>query len=217
MDFEKIRERMVNEQLIPRGISDPRVLEVFKNVERHKFVAGSLREMAYADHPLPLDEKQTISQPYMTALMTEKLALTGSERVLEVGTGSGYQAAILAELAKEVYTVERFDGLAQSAKKTLEALGYRNIHVKVGDGTLGWPEHAPFDRIVVTAGAPRIPQSLIDQLGKNGRMVIPVGGDFSQILTLVEKGDHNIMASEICGCVFVPLVGKEGWKTEDRQ
>lgn len=214
MDYNLLRERMVREQLIGRGISDARVLNVFRKVERHKFVPQNLQEIAYSDHPLPVGEGQTISQPYMVALMTESLGLTGSERVLEVGTGSGYQAAILAELAKEVYTIERFEALADKAKETLEKLGYINIKIKVGDGTLGWVEHAPFDRIIVTAGAPHIPRSLVSQLNEDGKIVIPIGGTFSQVLTLVEKTRQKIMTQDICGCVFVPLVGKEGWRRD---
>ena len=206
---------MVQEQLIPRGINEPRVLSAFRRVQRHKFVPNKMEDMAYSDHPLPVGEGQTISQPYMVALMTEKLALSGEEKVLEIGTGSGYQAAILAELAKEVYSMERFSPLANKAQETLASLGYNNIHIKVGDGTLGWKEFAPFDRIIVTAGAPHIPESLFEQLSENGKLVIPVGGSFSQVLTVAEKKRGKISQEEICGCVFVPLVGKEGWRREE--
>lgn len=215
MNYEILRERMVQEQLIPRGISSSRVLDALKNVERHKFVPAKMRDTAYADHPLPVGEGQTVSQPYMVALMTEKLDLTGSEKVLEVGTGSGYQAAILARLAKEVYSIERFRELSDKAAQVLRDLGYSNIRLKVGDGTLGWKEEAPFDRIIVTAGAPRIPSSLIAQLADQGKLVIPVGEGFSQVLTVIKKDKENISQEEICGCVFVPLVGKEGWKREE--
>lgn len=216
MDYKIQRERMITEQLIPRGIKDPLVLGAFSKVERHKFVPEKFEAAAYADHPLPVGEGQTISQPYMVALMTEKLALTGRERVLEIGTGSGYQAAILAEIAREVYSIERFEILANNAKVALEELGYKNIRIKVGDGTLGWEECAPFDRIIITAGAPHIPKSLVSQLNAGGKMVLPVGGSFSQVLTLIEKREDEFTAQDICGCVFVPLVGKDGWKKDER-
>lgn len=214
MNYDVLRERMVTEQLIWRGISDPRVLEVFRKVLRHKFVPPTLQDIAYSDHPLPVGEGQTISQPYMVALMTEKLGLTGDEKVLEIGTGSGYQAAILLELAREVYSVERYKTLADKAEEILKELGYKNIKIKVGDGTIGWEEHAPYDGIIVTAGAPDIPKSLLSQLNENGRLVIPVGGRFSQVLTLVEKKKDRFTTQDICGCVFVPLIGKEGWRGE---
>lgn len=203
---------MVDEQLIPRGIMDPHVLDAFRRVERHIFVPEKLRDFAYADHPLPVGGGQTISQPYMVALMTETLGLNGNERVLEIGTGSGYQAAILAELAKEVYSVERIETLSDSARKALEGLGYKNIRIMTGDGTLGWKEYAPYDGIIVTAGAPHIPESLITQLKDAGRLVIPLGGMFSQTLMVVTKKGGKIAAEEVCGCVFVPLIGKEGWE-----
>ena len=212
INFEIARDRMVREQLRPRSISDRRVLEIFGKVPRHLFVADKYRAEAYADHPLPIGEGQTISQPYMAAFMTESLSLRGKESVLEVGTGSGYQAAILAELSGEVYTVERSAPLAESARETLDRFGYKNIKIRVCDGTLGWKDHAPFDRIIVTAGSPRLPQSLITQLADGGRMVIPVGGERSQALTLVEKKGANITTAELCGCVFVPLIGEDGWK-----
>lgn len=212
IDFDAMRNAMVEEQLIPRGISDKRVLNVFRKVPRHEFVPKDLGSSAYNDYPLPIGGGQTISQPYMVALMTECLKLKGHEKVLEVGTGSGYQAAILAELAKEVYSVERFRELADNAKKVLDSLGYKNIMTKVGDGTLGWEEFAPYDGIVVTAGAPSIPQSLVKQLKDGSRLVIPVGaGGFGQILTVVEREGASVRTSEICSCAFVPLVGKEGF------
>jgi protein-L-isoaspartate(D-aspartate) O-methyltransferase len=203
---------MVEEQIIPRGIKDERLLGVFRKVERHKFVSQELITNAYADFPVPIGEGQTISQPYMAALMTEQLALTGQERVLEIGTGSGYQTAILAELAKEVYSIERLPGLAQKAEGILNELGYTNIRIKVGDGTLGWKEAAPFDRIIVTAASPRIPLPLTEQLKDPGRLVLPLGETFSQALTVVEKKNGQVESVKICGCVFVPLVGKYGWK-----
>ena len=212
MDYGLLRDRMVREQLVPRGISDKRVLRSFRGVERHEFVPPDLRGGAYEDHPLPLGEGQTISQPYMVALMTQCLALKGGERVLEIGTGSGYQTAILATLSKEVFSVERVKGLAKKAESTLARLGYDNIRIKVDDGTLGWRENAPYEAIIVTAGSPKIPETYIAQLETGGRLVIPVGTAFSQILTLVEKKPDGAVISELCGCVFVPLVGKEGWK-----
>lgn len=212
IDYQKLRRQMVEEQLIPRGIHDERVLATFGEVPRHRFVPKEFLGSAYADHPLPIGEGQTISQPYMVALMTESLQLSGRERVLEIGTGSGYQAAILAEIAKEVYSVERFEALAKRAKDTLLTLGFSNVKVKVGDGTLGWEEFSPYEAIVVTAGAPSIPQPLVDQLKEGGRMVIPIGGDFSQMLTLVTKSGGKVTSCNICGCVFVPLIGEKGWK-----
>ncbi len=212
MDYDILKVRMIAEQLIPRGISDKRVLDAFRKVCRHEFVPEKLQDVAYADYPLPVGEGQTISQPYMVALMTELLALKGGEKVLEVGTGSGYQAAILAELTKDVYSVERIEVLADKAREKLQGLGYKNVTVKIGDGTLGLQERAPFDAIIVTAGAPQMPKSLVSQLNENGRMVIPIGSGFSQVLTLAEKKGDKIIAREVCGCVFVPLIGKEGWK-----
>ena len=212
VDFDKLKAAMVAEQLIPRNISESKVLEAFRKVPRHEFVSESLRQSAYNDYPLPIGESQTISQPYMVALMTECLKLKGGERVLEVGTGSGYQAAILGEIAREVYSVERFKDLADKASGVLSSLGYKNIHIKVGDGTLGWSGFAPYDGIVVTAGAPGIPESLVKQLKDGGSLVIPVDrGGFGQILTLVEKIGRTTRTSDICACTFVPLIGKEGW------
>jgi len=212
MNFEVLRKRMVEEQLIPRGIKNRRVLDAFLKVERHKFVPKELLTSAYADYPLPIGEGQTISQPYIVALMTECLDLTGQEKVLEIGTGSGYQAAILAELSKEVYSIERFAGLAEKAQETLSGLGYTNIRIKTDDGTLGWKEFALFDRIIITAAAPRIPLPLAEQLTEGGKLVLPLGEMFSQVLTVVEKKNNNLDSTSVCGCVFVPLVGKYGHK-----
>lgn len=206
---------MVDEQLIPRGIKNERILEVFRKVERHKFIPEDLRGSAYADFPVPIGEGQTISQPYIVALMTECLSLTGQEKVLEIGTGSGYQTAILTELSKEVYSIERFSNLAKRAEGVLNELGYANIKLKVDDGTLGWPEAAPFDRIIITAASPRIPLPLIEQLKENGKFVLPLGESFSQVLTIVEKKKGQLESVEICGCIFVPLVGKYGWRNNN--
>lgn len=214
MDYTELRNVMVDKQLIPRGISDKKVLDAFRNVKRHEFVPPELWTSAYRDHPLPIGEGQTISQPYMVALMTQCLRLEGSEKILEIGTGSGYQTAILAKLAKEVYTVERIGSLAKNAELTLRRLGYENVKIKIADGTLGWKERAPYDGIIVTAAAPKIPHAYIEQLEVGGRLVIPKGGLYSQVLTVMEKKPDGVHTSEICGCVFVPLVGKEGWKEE---
>lgn len=214
MDYEVLRKRMVNEQLILRGIKNQRVLDAFYKVERHKFIPQDLRTSAYADFPVPIGEGQTISQPYIVALMTESLDLTGEEKVLEIGMGSGYQAAILAELVGEVYTIERFENLAKKAEAVLGELGYTNIKIKVGDGTLGWPEAAPFDRIIITAASPQIPPPLIEQLNESGKLILPLGETFSQVLTLVEKTGGELKYFEICSCVFVPLLGKYGWQNK---
>jgi protein-L-isoaspartate(D-aspartate) O-methyltransferase len=208
MDFLILRKRMVQEQLIPRGIADEGVLEAFRKVERHKFVPGELASSAYADYPVPIGQGQTISQPYIVALMTEYLKLSGKEKVLEIGTGSGYQAAILAELAKEVFSIERLAGLAEKAGSLVDSLGYKNIRIKIDDGTLGWPEEAPFDRIIITAACPKVPLPLIEQLKEGGRLIAPVGESFSQVLRLIEKKEGRINEEPICGCVFVPLIGK---------
>jgi len=206
------RKRMVEEQLQGRGISNRRVLEAFLKVPRELFVATGDRSLAYGDHPLGIGSGQTISQPYMVALMTQCLNLKGSEKVLEIGTGSGYQAAILAELAADVFTVERLPQLSAAAKNTLEQLGYANVHYRVGDGTLGWPEEAPFDGIIVPAGAPGVPESLKEQLSDGGRLVIPVGDRYGQdLLRLTNKGG-KIYEQDICKCTFVKLIGEEGWR-----
>lgn len=202
---------MVGQQLAARGIKDQRVLSIFSKVERHKFIPQDLRSSAYADFPIPIAEGQTISQPYIVALMTESLDLTGKEKILEIGTGSGYQTVILAELASEIYTIERFEALANKAQALFNELGYKNIKIKVGDGSLGWAEEAVFDRIIVTAAAPNIPLPFIEQLADNGKLILPLGESFSQVLTLVEKTGAKLITREICGCVFVPLVGKYGW------
>ena len=214
MDYETLRKRMVEEQLIPRGIKNQRVLDAFYKIERHKFIPENLRSSAYADFPLPIGEGQTISQPYIVALMTECLDLTGKDKVLEIGTGSGYQTAILTELAGEIYSIERFEVLAGRAQTILNELGYKNIKIKAGDGTLGWEEAAPFDRIIITAASPKVPLPLIEQLADSGKLILPLGESFSQVLTLVEKKGGKLKSIDICGCVFVPLVGKHGWSNK---
>ena len=211
--WQRLRNEMVDNQLVPRGIHDELVLSAFRRVPRHCFVSKVVRkENAYSDHPLSIGKGQTISQPYMVALMVELLQLKGDQKVLEVGTGSGYQAAILAELANQVYTVERIASLAERAEQNLSELGYSNVKVGIKDGTLGWEEFSPYDGIVVSAAAPSIPPVLIEQLSPQGRLVIPVGGTFSQTLTLVVKEQGKVVSSNICSCVFVPLIGKQGWK-----
>jgi len=211
LDYAIARERMVAEQLVSRGIKDPRVLEVMGRVPRHLFVEEALASRAYSDYPLPIGEKQTISQPYMVALMTEALELKGMERVLEIGTGSGYQTAILADLSAKVYSIERIKSLADQATRLLDQLGYYNVLIKVGDGTLGWKEEAPFDGIMVTAAAPYVPPALLEQLGEGGRIVIPVGDAYSQILKKITKGKDYLRETSLASCVFVKLVGEQGW------
>jgi protein-L-isoaspartate(D-aspartate) O-methyltransferase len=211
-EWKHERERMVEEQIIARGIEDPRVIEAMKNVPRHLFVDKTYYHQSYNDYPLPIGQSQTISQPYMVASMTELLELKGNENVLEIGTGSGYQTAILALLCSRVYSVERISDLTRKARVTLKQLGFVNVNLIVRDGSLGWPEFAPYDGIIVTAGAPEIPNALIEQLADNGRMVLPVGTEISQTLNLVEKHKGRIYRKEFFGCAFVPLVGKGGWK-----
>lgn len=212
LDYRLAREKMVKNQLIPRGISDPRLLEVMGKVPRHLFIEEALVGEAYNDHPLPIGQKQTISQPYIVALMTEALGLTGKEKTLEIGTGSGYQTAILAELSNTVHTVERIKDLLVKARTLLAELGYINIFFKAFDGTLGWKDNEPYDAIIVTAGAPKIPQPLLDQLGEGGRLIIPVGNRFSQELIKVTKKRGSYIEKNLGGCRFVDLVGIHGWK-----
>jgi len=205
---------MVEEQIVSRGIKDPRVIAAMKKVPRHLFVEEALQSQAYSDHPLPIGEKQTISQPYMVALMTEALQLKEKEKVLEIGAGSGYQTAILAELAEKVFSIERIRSLAIKARQLLYELGYFNVEIKIFDGTHGWMEEAPFDAIIVTAGAPDIPQPLLDQLAIDGRLVIPVGDAYAQDLMRVTKTKEGIKKEELGGCRFVKLIGKYGWESE---
>jgi len=214
VDFPKARVKMVEEQIISREIRDPRVIAAMKKVPRHLFVEEALQSQAYSDHPLPIGEKQTISQPYMVALMTEALQLTGKEKVLEIGGGSGYQTAILAELAERVFSIERIRPLAIRARQLIYELGYFNVEIKIFDGTYGWAEEGPFETIMVTAGAPNIPQPLLDQLTMGGRLVIPVGDAFVQDLIRITKTEDGIKKEDLGGCRFVKLIGKYGWNDE---
>ena len=214
IDFPKARLKMVEEQITSRGIKNARLIAAMKKIPRHLFVEEALQSQAYTDHPLPIGEKQTISQPYMVALMTEALLLAGKEKVLEIGTGSGYQTAILAELSEKVFSVERIRPLAIRARKLLYELGYFNVEIKIFDGTFGWTEESPFDAILVTAGSPDIPQPLIDQLAMGGRLVIPVGDPFVQDLFRVTKTKEGVRKEDLGGCRFVKLIGKYGWEAE---
>ncbi len=213
-DSEHLRTQMVERDLAGRGIRDALVLQAFRDVPRESFIASQLAAFAYDDTPLPIEEGQTISQPYIVALTVEALELHGGERVLEVGTGSGYAAAILGRIAGEVYTIERLDGLATSARGRLHGLGYTNVHVLSGDGSLGWPEHAPYDAIAVSAGAPDLPQALLEQLAVGGRLVIPVGPEpSSQILTRVtRRSETDFRTESITDVEFVPLIGAQAWR-----
>lgn len=212
VDFTQARNRMVEEQLIPRGIQAPEVLAAMRKVPRHLFLGQNFHGDAYGDHPLPIGADQTISQPYMVALMTELLDVHPDQNVLEIGTGSGYQTAILAELAREVYTIERIISLANAAQIRFEHLHYRNIQVRIGDGTVGWKEHAPYHRILVTAGAPTVPAPLVEQLADGGKLVIPVGSRMSQMLHVLTKQQGQLQTSTSCPCVFVRLIGQDGWE-----
>lgn len=209
--FATARERMVQEQLVARGITDQRLLAVMAEVPRHLFVDDAMRARAYGDHPLPIAAGQTISQPYIVAYMTQVLQLQGHEKVLEIGTGSGYQAAILSRLCEKVYTVERVNTLLAGARKLFDALRYYNIVAKIDDGTLGWPEFAPYDAIIVTAGGPEIPMPLVEQLADPGRLVIPVGDQDVQELRLVTKANGEISVDHLVSVRFVDLIGEHGW------
>jgi protein-L-isoaspartate(D-aspartate) O-methyltransferase len=214
IDFPRVRLKMVEEQLISRGVKDPRVIAAMQKIPRHLFVEEALQNQAYTDHPLPIGEKQTISQPYIVALMTEALELKGTEKVLEIGAGSGYQTAVLAELAQKVFSIERIRSLAIKARKLLFELGYFNVEIKIFDGTYGWVEEGPFDAIIVTAGGPEIPQPLLDQLAVGGRLVIPVGDAYVQDLIRLRKKEDGIHKEDLGGCRFVKLIGKYGWENE---
>lgn len=220
-DFARLREQMVERQLRRRGIAADAVLQAMSRVPRHRFVGESVRWAAYDDEPLPIGSAQTISQPFMVARMTELLELDDSSRVLEVGTGSGYQAAVLAEIAREVWTIERHAGLAEQARSVLAELGYTSVHVVVGDGSLGLPQHAPFDAIVVTAAGPHVPAALLGQLAVRGRLVIPVGGVASQRLRLIRRGTaedaKEYTDTDVLGCRFVPLIGAQAHSPGDSQ
>ena len=207
-----LRERMVDRQIRHRGVRDDAVLSAMLEVPRERFVPESLVSLAYDDRPLPIGEGQTISQPYIVAMMTEALRLRRRDRVLEIGTGSGYAAAVLATIAAEIYTIERIQNLAESARKRLAALGYSNVHVRYGDGSLGWPAHAPYDAIIVTASGPDVPTALLEQLAVGGRLVMPIGKLEHQRLVRVERTGPECYPREILEpVVFVPLIGAQGW------
>lgn len=206
------RERMVKKQIIARGVEDKRVLDAMLRVPRHVFVDKIYEHQAYNDYPLSVGHGQTISQPYIVAVMTELLRLAPTDTVLEVGTGSGYQTAILALLCKMVYTIERISALRMQARERLEKLGVANVAYMTGDGSLGWPQFAPYNGIIVTAGAPEVPNALIEQLAEKGRLVIPVGSEYYQTLNVVTKQRGRVFRKEIFECTFVPLLGKQGWK-----
>ncbi len=212
MKFKRLREKMVSTQIEARGIHDQRVLEAMRKVPRHLFISEALQDQAYGDFPLPIGEGQTISQPFIVAEMTQALELGKDDRVLEIGTGSGYQTAILAELAFRVYTMERVRELFLGARRLLDELGYHNVVARCSDGTLGWPDESPFDAIIVTAGAPEVPEKLLQQLTIGGRMVIPVGNRFSQTLFKLRRDKDGVQKTDLGGCRFVKLVGEYGWK-----
>jgi protein-L-isoaspartate(D-aspartate) O-methyltransferase len=212
--FQRLREAMVKKQIAARGITDPQVLAAFRSVPRHLFVSEALMDQAYSDYPLPIGEQQTISQPFIVAEMTQALALEKNDRVLEIGTGSGYQAAILAKIVFRVYTMERIHPLLVRARQLFDSLQYHNIVTRYSDGTTGWRAEGPFDAIIVTAGAPRIPQSLVSQLAVGGRMVLPVGDQYSQELIKLVRDESGIHQSNLGGCRFVKLIGEQGWQDD---
>ncbi|CAI2717303.1 protein-L-isoaspartate(D-aspartate) O-methyltransferase [Nitrospina watsonii] len=214
-EYSGRRQKMVEEQLIDRGIRDLSVLEAMSRLPRHLFVEPSFQHKAYGDHPLPIGDSQTISQPYIVAAMTEALALKGPERVLEIGTGSGYQTALLAEMAAQVFTVERIKSLGRQAKQILDGLGYTNINYKIFDGTYGWRDQGPYDAILVTAAAPDVPKTLLEQLKDGGRMVLPIGDSEQQELIRVTVHNGVAQKTMLNHCLFVPLVGKYGWPEEE--
>ena len=212
MKYERQRQEMVRNQIEARGIKAPAVLAAFRSVPRHLFVSEALRDQAYGDYPLPIGEQQTISQPYIVAEMTQALDLAEDDRILEIGTGSGYQAAILAQIVYRVYTVERKRSLFLQARNLFDKLHYHNIVMKYADGTKGWLDESPFDGIIVTAGAPQIPDVLIDQLAEDGRLVVPVGNQHTQELIKISRDGQHIRQTSLGGCRFVKLVGEHGWK-----
>jgi protein-L-isoaspartate(D-aspartate) O-methyltransferase len=211
----RLRDEMLTQQLMKRGIRDECVLQAMRHMPRHLFVPARHRAMAYEDMPLPIGHEQTISQPLMVAMMTEALRLHGHERVLEIGSGSGYQAAILSRLAVVVFSIERIPELAAQARATLAMVGIRNVHVLVGDGSLGLPEHGPYDAMVVTAASPKVPPALIDQLKLAGRLVIPVGDRHEQTLVRVTRTEREPQVEHLGGCRFVPLIGQQGWLSRE--
>ncbi|MDO8643557.1 MAG: protein-L-isoaspartate(D-aspartate) O-methyltransferase [bacterium] len=211
MSYHIARKKMVQEQLVARGVKDPRVLEAMESVPRHEFIPHALAPQAYNDHPLNIGHRQTISQPYIVAAMTEALQLQGDEKVLELGTGSGYQAAVLALLCRHLYSIERISTLAMAARQTLFRLGYLNLTLRIGDGSGGWPEEAPFDAIIVTAASPKIPELLPAQLKVGGRMIVPVGDEESQQMTLFIKKEEGIESKNLGDCRFVKLIGEHGF------
>ncbi len=211
--YERQRKDMVRRQIEGRGITDPNVLAAMEKVPRHLFVSEALRDQAYGDFPLPIGEQQTISQPFIVAEMTQALELTKEDRVLEIGTGSGYQAAIIAEIAYRVYTIERINSLYINARRLFDQLRYHNILTRYSDGTTGWRDESPFSAIIVTAGSPAIPQLLVNQLAIGGRLILPVGDEHSQELIKIVKDEEGVHQTEMGGCRFVKLVGEYGWKT----
>ncbi len=215
MDYSVARRRMVEQQIAARGVTDKRVLEAMSTVPRHLFVEAGLQSHAYGDASLPIGEKQTISQPYMVASMTAALELQGDERILEIGTGSGYQTAVLSRLVKRVYSVERIAVLAGRARKILDQLQMSNINIKIGDGTIGWQDQAPFAGILVAAGSPDVPTKYLDQLAVGGKLVLPVGDQNQQILTrIIRQENGGFKREQLMGCRFVPLIGEQGWSLE---
>ncbi|MFP4041118.1 MAG: protein-L-isoaspartate(D-aspartate) O-methyltransferase [Desulfosudaceae bacterium] len=210
VSFQDLKKKMIANQLVPRGITDAGVLQAFKQVDRHRYVPGPLRHLAYQDRPLPIGQGQTISQPYIVAFMTQALDLDSTDRVLEIGTGSGYQAAILAEIVEHVYTIEIVESLGRRAEQTLDREGYTNISVRIGDGYQGWPEQAPFDAIMVTCSPSDIPEPLKEQLAEGGTIIIPVSGSWGQKLILLEKQDDKLVEQKSLPVRFVPMVNEDG-------
>ena len=210
--YEMARQRMVQEQIVVRGVTEQRTLAAMREVPRHLFVDDAMRARAYGDYPLPIAAGQTISQPYIVAFMTAALRLAGTERVLEIGTGSGYQAAVLSRLCQQVYTVERINSLLVTARKVFDQLRYYNIIAKLDDGTMGWPEHGPFDAIIVTDGGPSIPEPLIEQLAGPGRLIIPVGNQDVQELQLLTRDGGEVRVENLASVRFVDLIGEYGWR-----
>ena len=213
-EYKLERQRMVEEQFLSRDITDPRVLEAMLSVPRHVFVPEEHRQLAYRDSPLPIGQSQTISQPYIVALMTQMLGLEGHESVLEIGTGSGYQAAVLSQVAREVHTVERHENLTKQAMACINALDIKNVTLHVGDGTRGWPANAPYDAIIATAAAPKVPKPLLNQLADGGRLVIPVGGRIGQYLEIWNRDGDDYRHERMVAVSFVPLLGEFGWKDD---